>query len=188
MMNQSTSRNITSSGSKENNRVSNLFQSKVIKLKVFYDRDCPLCNRTRRIVTKFDIFNRIEFLNVQENYLQQEQLKNIDLEMMLTDLYSVNIKSQKTFIGFNTYIQILKQLVYTYPLAILFQIPGIYHIGAYIYKYIAKNRSTERCTEATCGIPNKNNKLTKTTQKFNEVIKPFKNNSILYQNLSHPIL
>src|SRR5690606_37108564 len=37
-------------------------------LKVYYDSECPLCNRIRIIVNHFDFGNSIKFLTVQDNF------------------------------------------------------------------------------------------------------------------------
>jgi len=42
-------------------------------------------------------------------------------------------------------------MIWTVPLALILRIPGIYHLGRSVYQYIAGNRSTERCTDETCG-------------------------------------
>ena len=145
-------------------------------LTFYYDSECPLCIRTKIVITHLDWFNKIGFKTVQFDAAENQYLKNIEQTVLLDDIYSVDTKG-KIYSGVNTYIQVLKRIFYLFPLAILLQLPGIYQIAKKIYGYIAKNRSTERCTEENCGynppmVPNDNdikllNNFTFLDLKFN---------------------
>ena len=145
-------------------------------LTFFYDSECPLCIRTKIVITHLDWFNKIGFKTVQFDAAENQYLKNIEQTVLLDDIYSVDTKG-KIYSGVNTYIQVLKRIFYLFPLAILLQLPGIYQIAKKIYGYVAKNRSTERCTEENCGynppmVPNDNdikllNNFTFLDLKFN---------------------
>lgn len=130
-------------------------------LTFYYDSECPLCIRTKIIITHLDWFNNIAFKTVQLDAEQNQYLKNIERTALLDDIYSVDAKG-KIYSGVNTYIQVLKRIFYLFPLAMVLQLPGIYQIAKKVYAYIAKNRLTERCTEENCGynppvVPNDNN-------------------------------
>ena len=145
-------------------------------LTFYYDSECPLCIRTKIVITHLDWFNKIGFKTVQFDAAENQYLKNIEQTVLLDDIYSVDTKG-KIYSGVNTYIQVLKRIFYLFPLAILLQLPGIYQIAKKIYGYVAKNRSTERCTEENCGynppmVPNDNdikllNNFTFLDLKFN---------------------
>lgn len=134
-------------------------QFKSSKLQFFYDAECPLCVRTKIIISHFDIFKAIDFKSVQEYAQKTEALKSYNYDTLLNDIHSVNNKGQ-VFSGVNTYKQVSKYIPFFYGIAILFHIPGVSFIANKIYAYIAKNRGTERCTEENCNI-NFNNKETK---------------------------
>ncbi len=145
-------------------------------LTFYYDSECPLCIRTKIVITHLDWFNKIGFKTVQFDVAENQYLKNIEQSVLLDDIYSVDAKG-KIYSGVNTYIQVLKRIFYLFPFAIVLQLPGIYKIAKKIYGYIAKNRSTERCTEENCGynppvVPNDNdikllNNFTFLDLKFN---------------------
>ena len=145
-------------------------------LTFYYDSECPLCIRTKIVITHLDWFNKIGFKTVQFDAPENQYLKNIEQTVLLDDIYSIDTKG-KIYSGVNTYIQVLKRIFYLFPLAILLQLPGIYQIAKKIYGYVAKNRSTERCTEENCGynppmVPNDNdikllNNFTFLDLKFN---------------------
>lgn len=127
-------------------------------LKFYYDAECPLCVRTKIIITHFDFFNKIEFKTVQFDASEELSLKGIDRNTLLDDIHSVDLKGT-VFSGVDTYIQVLKRIFYLYPISLLLRIPGIYHLAKKVYAYVALNRTNERCTEENCGynppeIPN----------------------------------
>ena len=120
------------------------------KLTFYYDAECPLCARTRIVVEHFDIQKRIEFKSVQYYAALNPALKDISEEALLNDIYSVD-KNNKVYHGIDTYIQVFSKIFYLIPLSIILRLPGIYHIGQKVYGYVAKNRTTEHCTEDNCG-------------------------------------
>jgi predicted DCC family thiol-disulfide oxidoreductase YuxK len=129
-------------------------------LTFYYDSECPLCIRTKIVITHLDCFNKIGFKTVQFDAEQNQYLKNIEKTLLLDDIYSVDAKG-KVYSGVDTYIQVLKKIFYLFPFAILLKLPGIYHLAKKTYAFIAKNRTTERCTEENCGynpsvIPDEN--------------------------------
>jgi predicted DCC family thiol-disulfide oxidoreductase YuxK len=126
----------------------------------YYDSECPLCVRTKITISHFDFFNKIAFKTVQFDAPLNNSLTGIEKDTLLNDIHSVNLNG-KVFSGIDTYIQVFKRIFYLFPLSLILQLPGIYHIAKKVYTYIATNRTTERCTEENCGynppeIPNDN--------------------------------
>lgn len=121
-----------------------------VSLIFYYDSECPLCVRTKIIISHLDWFNKIAFKTVQFDVAEQSALNGIDENTLLNDIHSVNIKGN-VFSGVDTYIQVLKQIFYLYPIGLMLQLPGIYHVAKKKYQFVAKNRTTERCTEENCG-------------------------------------
>lgn len=119
-------------------------------LKVYYDSECPLCIRTKLTVEHLDNFNRILFLPVQTEAVNESCLSDYSENELLENIFSVN-KNGKVFSGLDTYLQIFKSIWYLYPLYLLISLPGIKQIAAKIYSIVAKNRATTRCTEENCG-------------------------------------
>ena len=147
-------------------------------LTFYYDSECPLCIRTKIIITHLDWFNKIGFKTVQFDAKENQYLKNIDKTALLDDIYSVNAKGA-VYSGVDTYIQVFKRIFYLFPLAMVLKLPGIYHLAKKGYAFIAKNRNTERCTEENCGfnppvVPDDNaikllNNFTVLDLKFNTI-------------------
>lgn len=139
-----------------------IFVSKNTKQDFFfyYDSECPLCIRTKITISHLDWFNKIGFKTVQFDAQDNEKLALIEQNILLDDIHSTD-KNNNIYSGVDTYIQVFKRIFYLYPLYLILNIPGIYHIAKRIYNYVALNRDTERCTEENCGynpptIPNDN--------------------------------
>lgn len=133
-------------------KIANAIKLKNPIYKFYYDVECPLCNKVIVIIKHFDIFNAVQCVTVQGNYQNDEAIKNIDEETLLINIHGVT-NSGKVSVGFWAYVQLFKSLIYTYPLGLLISIPGISHIGQSVYKFVAGNRLTERCTAENCAMP-----------------------------------
>jgi predicted DCC family thiol-disulfide oxidoreductase YuxK len=128
-------------------------------LTVFYDAQCPLCNRTVLTINHFDIFSCIDFKNAQQYAAQYPALASISEATLLTDLYALD-SDNKVYAGLDTYIQIAKKMRYSAPIGWLLSLPIIYQLAAKKYRAIADNRQRVTCT-ADCVVtePLTNNTL-----------------------------
>jgi predicted DCC family thiol-disulfide oxidoreductase YuxK len=120
-------------------------------LTVFYDRLCPLCNRTVLILNHFDLFNCIDFKNAQEYAAHYPALATIDANTLLTDLYAVD-HAGRIYSGVDTYSQIFKKMRYLFPLGVMLELPGIHSLALKKYRAIADTRSRVPCT-SDCLMP-----------------------------------
>jgi predicted DCC family thiol-disulfide oxidoreductase YuxK len=128
-------------------------------LTVFYDRQCPLCNRTILIFNHFDIFKRIDFRNAQDYASEYSALSTIDSQTLLTDLYALD-QHNKIYSGLNTYIQICLKMGYLFPVGLFLSLPGIYQLASAKYRAIADTRTRLACdTHCISAEPLKNNSL-----------------------------
>ena len=129
-----------------------LFKSKKSSFTFYYDLECPLCAKIIIIIDHFDVFNKIECLPVQLNYKLNPALSNIHLDDLLINIHSVESKG-RVFVGYSSYVQLLKHMIWTWPFGFLLSLPGLRSIGQGLYNKVAGNRLTERCTEENCSIP-----------------------------------
>ena len=121
-------------------------------LTVFYDQDCPLCNRTVIFIEHFDIRQAIAFKGLQNHAREYPGLDAIPEATLLTDLYALDNQGRLSA-GVDTYIQILLKLGYPAPLGCLLKIPGIYQIAQAIYRKIANSRQRQPCGEHCAVTP-----------------------------------
>ncbi|MDD5632473.1 MAG: DCC1-like thiol-disulfide oxidoreductase family protein [Methylococcales bacterium] len=123
----------------------NLLTAKRPSLTVFFDKQCPLCNRTVLILNHFDIFNCIDFKSAQDNAGHYPVMATISPETLLTDLYALD-NSNRIYSGVNTYIQIFLKMRYLYLLGIILSLPGIHFLAAKKYRAIADSRIRIPCS------------------------------------------
>jgi len=142
-------------------RIFNAFKLKSPIYKFYYDIECPLCNKVVVVIRHFDIFNTTNCIPVQGNYNNDVALQAIDEESLLINIHGVT-QNNKVKVGFWAYVQLLKTMIYTYPLGLFISLPGISFIGIKIYKFIAGTRLTERCTVENCAMPVFNKPLSET--------------------------
>lgn len=122
-----------------------------VALTIYYDNECPLCLRTKLIIEHFDWFNKLKFESVQDEAVNEPALSGVNEGDLLNDIYSVDSKG-RVYRGVDTYIQSLTKLPLFFILGYLMKLPGIYHLGVWVYNNIATNRTVYRCTEENCGI------------------------------------
>ncbi|CAL1240165.1 DCC1-like thiol-disulfide oxidoreductase family protein [Candidatus Methylocalor cossyra] len=120
-------------------------------LTVFYDQDCPLCNRTVIIVRHFDPRGAIAFQGLQSQARHHPELDAIPQATLLRDLHGLD-RGGRLYAGLDTYIRILIALGYAAPLGWLLRLPGVYHWANRVYRRIADNRQRLSC-DAACPVP-----------------------------------
>ena len=120
------------------------------KLTVFFDRDCPLCNRTVLILNHFDLFGCIDFKNAQDNAVQYPDIAAIGMATLLKDLYALDSHGQ-IFSGVETYRQILIKMGYLAPFGMVLGMPIIRQLAEKKYRAIADTRQRIECS-AQCLI------------------------------------
>ena len=120
-------------------------------LAVFYDEQCPLCNRTVLCIEHFDFLGAIEFKGLQTHARQYRGLDAIPGETLLTDLYALDRKGRLSA-GLDTYIAILVKMGYTAPVGWVMRLPGLYGYAGRVYRKIADNRERQIC-DASCAAP-----------------------------------
>lgn len=117
----------------------------------YYDAECPLCARTKVLIKHFDFYGKISFKTVQYDSENESKFNGIQEEDLLDNVYSID-QDGKMYSGVNTYKQVLKRLPLFYIFYLVLNISIAQKIAERIYRYVALNRNTERCTDESCGI------------------------------------
>ncbi len=128
--------------------IGHFFVSKQPTLTVFFDQQCPLCNRTVLILNHFDILRRIDFKNAQEYAAHYPAVAVIKQELLLKDLYATDSHG-RIYSGVHTYEQIFKHTGYLAFIGVLLSLPLIHGLAVKKYRAIADNRVRVNCNE-TC--------------------------------------
>jgi predicted DCC family thiol-disulfide oxidoreductase YuxK len=139
--------------------------SKRGRLQVLYDGLCPLCLRTVRLLTRFDLFSRLEFLDFRRldlnNYNRSHGL-NLALKDLEEEMYI--IFQGKVYRGFYGYRRIALALPALWPLAPWLFLPGVSSLGACVYGYVAGNRLKILRCDSDCPVqPSKEGKSANVT-------------------------
>jgi predicted DCC family thiol-disulfide oxidoreductase YuxK len=122
-----------------------LITTKEPTLTVFFDQQCPLCNRTVLILNHFDIFHCIDFKSAQTYASHYPAMATITSESLLLDLYALDA-NDRIYSGVDTYSQILRKMLYLYPVGLFLSLPGIHFLAVKKYRVIADSRSRITCS------------------------------------------
>ena len=113
-------------------------------LTVFYDQECPLCNRTALTLNHFDLFSCIDFKGAQDHADYYPALSSIGMDTLLTDLYALD-EQNRIYYGVDTYRQILLKMRYLAPFGAVLGLPGIRRYAEKKYRAIADTRLRINC-------------------------------------------
>ena len=108
---------------------------------VLYDGLCPLCCRTVRLLTGFDLFTRLEFLDFRRldlNEYNRSHRFNLALKDLEKEMHV--IFRGKAYRGFDGYRRIALALPVSWPLAALVISPVDLLPWCVIYGYVARHR------------------------------------------------
>ncbi len=117
-------------------------------LTVFFDQQCPLCNRTATILNHFDILKAVEFKPAQMYARDYTELNRFDDKTLLTDLYALD-EAGRVYAGVDTYAQIFIAMGYTAVIGWIMKLPGLDRVIGLCYRRIADNRVRVSC-DASC--------------------------------------
>ncbi len=132
-------------------KIARLIKSKKPSFTFIYDGDCPLCNRTKIIISSFDVFNKIKFRTITDAQSTNPLISKISTTDLAENVYSISEKN-KIYKGVDTYIQVFLRMIYLAPVGLLLLIPGIYHLSKWIYQSIAQRRKRNECTDESCAV------------------------------------
>jgi predicted DCC family thiol-disulfide oxidoreductase YuxK len=115
--------------------------SKRGRLHILYDGLCPLCCRTVRLLTGFDLFTRLAFLDFRRIDLN-EYNRHHRLNLALPDLEEEMhvICRGQAYRGFDGYRRIALALPASWPLVPWLFLPWLSSLGALVYGFVARHR------------------------------------------------
>jgi predicted DCC family thiol-disulfide oxidoreductase YuxK len=123
------------------------------RLHVLYDGLCPLCCRTVWLLTGFDLFTRLAFLDFRRldlNEYNRSHLLNLTLQDLEEERH-VLFRGQ-AHRGFDGYRRIALALPVSWPLVPWLFLPGISSLGALIYRYLAHHCLTLLRCNSHCPV------------------------------------
>ncbi len=135
-------------------RLASFCRPAIPNLTIFYDEQCPLCNRTATIIKHFDLFNTLDFKGAQTYAHAYPAMQQFTQAELLKDLYTLDAKQHVNF-GVKAYSEILIAMRYMFWVGLLMTLPGIYQLACYQYRKIADNRVRVVC-DIHCALPASN--------------------------------
>ena len=117
---------------------------------VLYDGGCPMCRRTVRVLRRLDWLRRLTFVDATDPFVRERVAPGLTEAEVLVEMYVVNDTGARVG-GYAGYLWISRVVPLMWPLALLGPLPGVWHFGAAIYRYVAANRVRRgRCTDDVC--------------------------------------
>jgi len=146
-------------------RIGQRLEARRGRIQVLYDGLCPLCRRTIRLLARFDLFGRLEFLDFRRmdlNDYNRTQKLNLTSKNLEEEMYAVS--QGHAYRGFKAYQAIAVALPVFWPLAPWLFLPGISSLGALFYGYVARNRLKLLWCDSHCPVlPSKETESTTVT-------------------------
>ena len=121
-------------------------------LQVLYDGWCPLCQRTVRLLTGADLFERLEFVDFRSLDLgryNRDHASSLTLADLEKEMYLVD--GPRVYSGFAAYRRIALTLPALWILAPWLYLPGMV-LGARAYRWVARNRLQLLSCDAHCAV------------------------------------
>jgi len=123
------------------------------KTEVLYDGQCPLCLRSMTLLSYFDWFGRLSYVDVVQHWPElAKRYPEIPREEYLREMFVV-CHDGVLRRGFFAFREIFRQLPPLWPALVLFYLPMASIIGPRIYGKIASRRKRfEHCDFDTCTV------------------------------------
>lgn len=136
-------------------RLGAFLRPKQALLSVFYDQQCPLCNRTVLTLNHFDILHCVDFKPAQVYAIDYPALAQLGEKQLLTDLYALD-RDGRVYAGVDTYAQIMIAMRYTAFLGWMMKLPLLYPWLRQRYRAIADSRSRLVCDVSCLPVSQQN--------------------------------
>ena len=117
---------------------------------VLYDGGCPMCRRTVRVLRRLDWLHRLTFVDATDAVVRERVAPGLTEAEVLVEMYVVNDTGARAG-GYAGYLWIARVVPLMWPMALLGPLPGVWHLGDALYRYVAANRVRRgRCTDEVC--------------------------------------
>ena len=117
---------------------------------VLYDGGCPMCRRTVRVLRRLDWLRRLTFVDATDAGVRARVAPGLTEAEVLVEMYVVSEAGARVG-GYAGYLWIARVVPLLWPLALVGPLPGVWHLGDAVYRYVAANRVRRgRCTDEVC--------------------------------------
>jgi predicted DCC family thiol-disulfide oxidoreductase YuxK len=119
------------------------------RLIVLIDGECPMCRGLARRLAALDWLHRLSFEDGANARVREQFAPGLDEAAALTAMHVVAPDGSRRA-GFDGFLRIATVVPLLWLPGLLGALPGIRHLGRFVYGLIAANRTRARCTDAVC--------------------------------------
>ena len=127
---------------------------------MLYDMHCVLCTNAVARLKKLHSTADIEYLPLQDEKAKSFLPENYSIEQLYGEIHVIDKISEQIWRGAEAIVYIMTTVPSLRMIAILYHIPGMKPVAAFIYRWIAKHRyqlfgRIDECTSGECRIHRK---------------------------------
>lgn len=120
---------------------------------VLYDGECPLCQRSVRILKRLDWLHRLRYVDARKDELPVLN-PPLQVHRLMEEMHVVTPNHRRVYHGFAAFRWMAWRLPLLLPVAPLLYLPGIPAIGQRVYLWVARNRfHLVPCHHGECRLP-----------------------------------
>jgi len=121
---------------------------------LLYDGQCPLCQRSVRILQKLDWWRRVEYRDARRAEHLPPTDPLLEPARLLEEMHLVPAAGRPIYHGFGAFRWLAWRLPVLWLLAPLLYLPGVPWLGQRLYLWVARNRfKLAPCHEGVCHLP-----------------------------------
>ncbi len=122
---------------------------------LLFDGQCPLCQRSVRILKRLDWFKKIHYQDARQVGQIPPTNPPLDPQRLLEEMHLVPAAGRPIYHGFGAFRWLAWQMPLLWIIAPLLYIPGVPWLGNKIYLWVARNRfKLVPCKDDVCQLPN----------------------------------
>jgi len=126
---------------------------------VLFDGECPLCQRSVRILKRLDWLGKLHFQSARDTEHLPVASVTLDNAKMLEEMHVLTPSRDVAYAGFRAFRWISWRIPLLVAFAPLMYLPGVPWLGNRIYLWVARNRlKLVPCYDGVCELPKKNSR------------------------------
>ena len=124
------------------------------KAVVLYDGDCPFCQRSVRILQRFDWLKKLHCQDCRDTERLPKTDVPLDAERMLEEMHLVTPDRKRVYAGFSAFRWMAWRMPPTWLIAPFLYLPGVLWLGNRVYRWVAHHRyQIVPCKDGVCTLP-----------------------------------
>jgi predicted DCC family thiol-disulfide oxidoreductase YuxK len=124
------------------------------KAVVLYDGQCPLCQRSVRLLKKMDWLKRLHYQDCRDTAHLPPCKTPLEAEKLLEQMHVVTPDRAKAHAGFSAFRWMAWRMPLTWVFAPFLYLPGARWAGNKLYLWVARNRyHLVPCKDGVCQLP-----------------------------------